>query len=108
MKIIWRLPNRTGGYWQPRQWPIGYSDRELSFILAKITSDSEEAYTPHRARNGGHGPLRLLIAKYEDDGMTWSWLRSERLFTTIPEAKDYAIEFLGEHPNWLPPKLRAH
>lgn len=108
VKIVWRLTNQACGIWKPRTWPVGYSDKKLNFVLAKITSDSQEEYVPNKARSANHGPLRLALAKYEEDGVTWGWWRSERLFTTLPEAKDYAVAFLSAHTEWLPPKLRAH
>ena len=107
MKIKWRIYT-TSTFRRSKAWPIGFSDAAQTYALAKIVSDSDEAYIPRRARSGEHGPLRVSIAVYKDDGISWSWMRSPKLFDTVGDAKSFAVAAYQRNPRWLPPALRAH
>lgn len=107
MKIVWRVDPRNTRPLETRKWPAGFSDSSRAFILCSIESDSGEEYVPSKARNATHGPLRVKIAKYSEEG-GFRWLTSKSLYATLDEAKEAAETLLSKNKEMLPPALRAH
>jgi hypothetical protein len=80
----------------------------MTFILAKIRSDSGQGYSPRLVREMSHGPLVMQVAKYLEDGTMLSWMEDGKLYADVPTAKAAAVEIYRRNPEWLPPALRAH
>jgi len=109
IRIKWRVEPRgghTGFTLFQRGWPRAFYPDDA--ICAYVFSDSQESYTPRAVRENSHGPLALRIAKYDENGLTFSWQTLVRRFETLEEAKEGLAIFLLKKPEFMPVRYRAH
>jgi hypothetical protein len=98
-KIKWKVGEApTGRYrsFHHRSWPSAEYPNDR--IAARI--ECTESYTPYSAKNGGHPPLKLLIADYSVT--PWKWRKAKGEFNTLQEAKDAFTKIVEKFPSIVP------
>jgi hypothetical protein len=66
-----------------------------------------EPYCPRDVKTGNHPPLKLRYIERGETGQEFRWRRvSDVEFKTIEDAKNFAREWLEDHPEMVPYELR--
>lgn len=112
-KIQWKVepaPTGLSRSFQARGWPGAHyaNDRQDPCAFIHCT----ENYTPSRAKEGAHPPLKVRMADHSVSPFEWRGLAGT--FTTLALAKAAVAEFVANNPGWVarpdpvkPPVARA-
>jgi hypothetical protein len=86
-----------------RLWPSAFYKDASKSACAEILC--KEGYSPSKVKSGSHSPLKVHVAKYDDNGKP-QWKTLTKRCSTLAEAKEYLADFLVTHPEFMPKALR--
>lgn len=101
MKHKWKVDAKpTGRYasFDKRSWPSADYVSEGLEPCAMLLCDDE--YVPANVKTGNHAPLTVCIANHNIK--PWKWRKLVKTAATLAEAKELVVEFLKQHPSWVP------
>ena len=98
MKIIWKVQQAERRYasFHKRGFPSAeYENGEMAFSL-----HCDHSYSGRLIKSGQDLELELWVADHQQK--PWKWRRFKQRFASIPAAKEFAKEWIGNHPEFLP------